>query len=140
MFAINARTALFATRLMNVAGDEGSVGGTAPEAVKLTRTEKLQAQITTLETRIAADTTKLATVRQELETAERLSAVGVGTLITARVGRAETAKNVEAEVVGVKDDEAGRRLYKISFGDGFDADVQVIQPHQIVAVTGQIGQ
>lgn len=137
------RTSLIASSLLdagfrNEANAEGAVVG-APE-VKLTRAEKLAAQIATIEKRIVTDTAKVAELKQELETSERLSSVGVGTLITAKLGRAETTREVAAEVVGVKDDEAGRRLYKISFGEGFDADVQIIQPHQIVAITGQISQ
>lgn len=107
----------------------------AAETIVLTRAEKLAKQVTTLETRIAADTIKLAEVKQEIETSERLSSVTVGTAITAKLGRAETTREVAAVVVGVKDDEAGARRYKISFGDGFDADVQVIQPSQIVSIT-----
>lgn len=136
MFAINART--LNTRLMNEAGLEGSVGGTVVE-VKLTRAEKLAKQVATLEKRIADDTAKLAEVKQEIETSERLSSVGVGTLITAKLGRAETTREVKAEVLGVKDEDNGARRYKISFGEGFDADIQIIQPSQIVSVDGQIG-
>lgn len=135
MFAINTNN----TRTLNIAGEEGTAGGTAEGTkIVLTRAEKLGKQIEVLTKRIEADTAKLAEVTLELETAERLSSVGVGTLITARIGRAETSREVQAEVLGVKDEESGARRYKISFGDGFDADVQVIQPSQIVAVTGQV--
>jgi hypothetical protein len=129
---------LFAAVLMNEAtdGTTGSTGG-AP-ATPLTRAEKLAKQITTLETRIAADTAKLAEVKQELETSERLASVGVGTLVTIKLGRAETTREVAGEVLGVKDDDNGARRYKISYGEGFDADVVIIQPSQIVAITGQI--
>jgi hypothetical protein len=138
------RTSIFAStrnltaRLMNAEG-EGSTGGAAP-ATPLTRAEKLAKQITTLETRIAADTAKLAEVRQELETSERLASVGVGTLVTIKLGRAETTREVAGEVLGVKDDDNGARRYKVSYGEGFDADVVIIQPSQIVAITGQISQ
>jgi hypothetical protein len=135
--SIFASTRTLTARLMNAEG-EGSVGGTAAPEVKLTRAEKLVKQITTLETRIAADTTKLAEVKLELETSERLSSVGVGTLVTVKLGRAETTREVAAEVLGVKDDDNGARRYKISYGEGFDADVVIIQPSQIVAITGQI--
>jgi hypothetical protein len=137
------RTSIFAStrnltaRLMNAEG-EGSVGGSATPEVKLTRSEKLAAQIVTLEKRIAADTAKVEEVKAELEVTERLASVGVGTLIVAKLGRAETARSVDAEVLGVKDDENGARRYKISFGEGFDADTVVIQPAQIAGIRGQV--
>lgn len=109
----------------------------AAEAVKLTRVEKLTKQVETLEKRIEADTAKLAEVRVELETAQRLADVREGTLIVARLGRAETTREVPATVTGKKEDENGVR-YKISYGEGFDADVTIIQPAQIVNITGQI--
>lgn len=109
----------------------------AAEAVKLTRTEKLAKQIETLEKRIEADTAKLAEVRTELETAQRLADVREGTLITAKLGRAETTRIVPATVLGKKEDDNGVR-YKIEIGEGFDKDVTIIQPAQIVEITGQI--
>lgn len=133
-------TTMFA-RLMNAADDgtSGGNGGAVPEVkVTLTRAEKLAKQVEVLEKRIAADTDKLAEVKQEIETSERLSSVTVGTLVTIKLGRAETTREVAGEVLGVKDDDNGARRYKVSYGEGFDADVVIIQPSQIVAITGQI--
>lgn len=132
-----ARTSIAAALLMNAEGTDPSVGGTAAPEVKLSRVEKLAAQIATIEKRIETDTAKVADLKQELETAQRLADVREGTLIIAKLGRAETVREVPATVLGKKEDDNGVR-YKIEFGDGFDKDVTVIQPAQIVAITGQI--
>lgn len=100
----------------------------------LSRAEKLAARIAVLATRIESDTVAIAEARTELETSERLAGVAAGTKIVARIGRADTAKNVEATVVHVKDDESGSRRLKITYGEGADFDVAVIQESQIVEV------
>ncbi len=131
----NFRTSAIALACMT-ALVEAAVGGTVATEVKPTQTraEKLAAQVSTLETRIAADTTKLAEVKNEIETSARLDSVGEGSAIIARIGRAETSKEVAARVLGVKDDDKGSRRYKIAFGEGFDADAAIIQASQIVRV------
>ncbi len=100
----------------------------------LSRAEKLAARIAALATRIESDTIAIAEARTELETSERLAGVQSGTKIIARLGRADTVKNVEATVVHVKDDESGSRRLKITYGEGADFDVAVIQESQIVEV------
>ncbi len=132
------RTLAVAALFRNEGDNAGDVGAAATE-VKLTRVEKLAAQIATIEKRIETDTAKVADLKQELETAQRLADVREGTLITARLGRAETTREVAATVLGKKEDDNGVR-YKIEFGDGFDKDVTVIQPAQIIAITGQISE
>jgi hypothetical protein len=126
-----------ATALFN-AVVEGAVGGTAvgtPEVkVVLTRAEKQAKLVKVLTDRIAADTAKLAELRNEVETSARLDGVGEGSAVVARIGRGETSKEVSARVLGVKEDENGSRRYKIAFGSGFDADTVIIQPSQIVSV------
>lgn len=56
-----------------------------------TRAQKLSALIVTLTKRLSDDTAKLAEVKLELETTERLSSVAPGTSIIARLGRAGSA-------------------------------------------------
>lgn len=122
----------------NEAGAEPAVGGSpAPEAPKLTAAEKRAKQIDVLTKRIETDTVKLAELKLEHETAERLSSVGEGSVVEVRIGRAETSRNVTGTILGVKEDEnTGSKRYKFAYGSGFDADTIVIQPSQIVSVQG----
>ena len=61
-------------------------------------------------------------------------AVKEGAVIVARVGRAETSKEVLAQVLGITTLENGDRRLKIFFGQGVDAEMAVIQDSQIVDV------
>lgn len=132
-----AFSATAASLFLNAAESQGVAGAEPVAAPKLTAAEKRQKQIDLLTKRIADDSTKLTELKLEAETSERLASVGTGSVIVARIGRAETSRNVEAVVLGVKtDDNTGAVRYKISFGEGFDADTQVIQPSQIVSVQG----
>jgi hypothetical protein len=106
----------------------------AAVATVLTRAEKYAKTIATLETRIAADTAKLAEVKQEAETAAKLSGVAVNSVVVAKLGRAETTREVLARVVGVKEEDNGSRKFKILFGEGLDTDTVIIQESQIVSV------
>lgn len=134
----NFRTSIIATALLNAVTDT-AVGGAAPAEAKptLTPAQKRAARVEVLTKRIADDTAALAALKQEIETAERLASVTTGTAIIAKVGRAETAREVAARVLGVKDDDNGSRRYKITFGEGFDADTVIIQPTQIVSVIAE---
>jgi hypothetical protein len=132
----NFRATAIAAMLFN-AVTEATAGGTGvtPEAKPvLTRAEKQAAQVLVLTKRIEADTAKLAELRNDIETASRLDGVEAGSAIVARIGRAETSKEVPARVLGVKEDDTGSRRYKIAYGEGFDADTAVIQASQIVSV------
>ena len=134
----NFRTSAIALACMT-ALVEAAVGGTvvaAPEAAKptLTRAQKQAAQVEVLEKRIAADTAKLAEVKLDIETASRLDGVVAGSAIIARIGRADTSKEVAARVLGIKEDDNGSRRYKLAFGEGFEADAAIIQASQIIRV------
>jgi hypothetical protein len=134
----NARTiSAFLMSAALIEGATGAVAATEPAKVVLTPAQKRLARKDVLEKRIAADTEALAALVQEIQTSERLASVKEGTAIVAKVGRAETAREVAARVLGVKDDDNGSRRYKITFGSGFDADTIVIQPSQIVSVIAE---
>jgi hypothetical protein len=134
----NFRTSAIMMAVMSAVIADGALaaGGVAAEVVKptLTRAQKQAAQIEVLEKRIAADTAKLAEVKLDIETASRLDGVVAGSAIIARIGRAETSKEVAARVLGIKEDDNGSRRYKIAFGEGFDADAAIIQASQIIRV------
>lgn len=96
--------------------------------------QTIAAQITTLETRIAADTTKLDALRIQLEQADLLDAVTVGTVISFKIGRAETRRNVDGTVKAVKTEEDGSRKFKVEYtptGDEFDNTFAVVLQSQI---------
>lgn len=103
-------------------------------ATPLTRAEKLAKTIDTLQKRIAADTAKIEELQLEAETSGRLAGVVEGTVISAKLGRAETTRIVTARVVGIKEEESGARKFKILFGSGIDTDTVIIQESQIVEV------
>lgn len=139
MFARNliASRSLLAAALFNAVNSEGAVVGGAEQAAPaapLTRAEKYAKTIATLEARIAADTAKLAEVKLEAETATKLSGVTTNSVIVAKLGRAESTREVLARVVGVKEEDSGARKFKILFGEGIDTDTVIIQESQIVSV------
>lgn len=57
--------------------------------------------------------------------------------IAAKAATTGTLRHVEAEVLGVKEEENGSLRYKITFGEGFDKDVEIIQASQIVSIVGE---
>lgn len=135
--ARNFRIATAMTAALMNEAIEGDTGASAAPAVKLTRAEKYAKAIDVLTKRIEADTAKLAEIKQEVETAERLASVATGSAIVARIGRAETSKEVNARVLGVKEEESGSLRYKIMFGEGVDTDIAVIQASQIVSIVDE---
>lgn len=73
-------------------------------------------------------------LQQQFDVADKMASIGQGSNIIARVGRAETAREVDATVVGVQHLPSGERRLKIVFGNGFDTETVVIQDSQIVGV------
>lgn len=70
---------------------------------------------------------------------ERLAEDGITILpavaaVAAKAATAGTLKQVNATVLGVKEEESGSLRYKIAFGEGFDADTVIIQASQIIEV------
>lgn len=103
-------------------------------AVPKTRKEKLSDRIEVLEKRIASDNAELAEKKLQLESVDRLASVAAGSNVIIRVGRAETSREVSATILGVKTTDSGDIRYKASFGEGFDAEVVIIQESQIISV------
>lgn len=73
-------------------------------------------------------------LQQQFDVADKMASIGQGSNIVARVGRADTAREVDATVVGVQHLPSGERRLKIVFGNGFDTETVVIQDSQIVGV------
>lgn len=104
---------------------------------KLTRAEKLIARSEVLRKRIEADTAEYNEVANELNNLAALANVAIGTKVVIKLGRAETARVLDAVVVGVKDEEDGSKKYKVQYGTGFDADLATITAGQIQSIAAE---
>ena len=103
----------------------------APEAVKLTRREKLLAQYNTAFAKHAELAAKLQELAAEINSIDALAAVTVGSVVVVTVGRGDEAKEVEANVIGVREEEDGSKTYKVTYGSGFDADISVVRGNKL---------
>ena len=103
----------------------------APEAVKLTRREKLLAQYNTAFSKHAELAAKLQELAAEINSIDALAAVTVGSVVVVTVGRGDEAKEVEASVIGVRDEDDGSKTYKVTYGSGFDADIAVVKGNKL---------
>ena len=103
----------------------------APEAVKLTRREKLLAQYNTTFAKHAELAAKLQELAAEINSIDALAAVTVGSVVVVTVGRGDEAKEVDASVIGVREEEDGSKAYKVTYGSGFDADIAVVKGNKL---------
>lgn len=103
---------------------------TTVEAVKLTREEKLVAKLNLLAGRINKDTETYNEIKAELDNIAALAAIDVGSNVVVKMGRKfadkDTTRFEPAVVIGVKEEEDGSKLYKVSYGIGFEADIAVV--------------
>ena len=103
----------------------------APEAVKLTRREKLLAQYNAAFAKHAELAAKLQELAAEINSIDALAAVTVGSVVVVTVGRGDDAKEVEASVIGVREEVDGSKTYKVTYGSGFDADIAVVKGNKL---------
>lgn len=99
-----------------------AASATAAPKVKLTRTEKLTKQYTDAVALIEKYTAVATEAANELRAIQELENVAEGSAVVITVGKGEAAKEVQGDVIGVKVEEDGTKLYKVAFGSGFDAD------------------
>ena len=104
---------------------------TAAPEVKLTRREKLLAQYNTAFAKHAVLAAKLQELAAEINSIDALDAVTVGSVVVVTVGRGDEAKEVEANVIGVREEEDGSKTYKVTYGSGFDADISVVKGNKL---------
>ena len=104
---------------------------TAAPEVKLTRREKLLAQYNTAFTKHVELTAKLQELAAEINSIDALAAVTVGSVVIVTVGRGDGTKEVEASVIGVREEEDGSKTYKVTYGSGFDADIAVVKGNKL---------
>lgn len=108
---------------------------TAPETKpKLSRKERLTLLVATCEATISKTQAKLAEAQAELNGIVLLENVAEGARLIVRVGRGENAKEVEAVVLGVKEEDDGVKKYCVQHGTGFDTDLAVVTAGSIVSV------
>ena len=102
----------------------------AVETVKLTREQKIAAKLDVLKKRIEKDTADFTELAAELNNIAALAAIGEGSAVVVKLGRKfadkDTTRFEPAVVIGVKEEEDGSKLYKVSYGVGFEADVAVV--------------
>lgn len=103
----------------------------AAEGVKLTRREKLLAQYNTAFAKYAELAAKLQELTAEINNIDALAAVTVGSVVIVTVGRGDDVKEVEASVIGVREEEDGSKTYKVTYGSGFDADIAVVKGNKL---------
>ena len=106
----------------------------APAKPKLTHKEKLLQKMTQLQQSIVADTEKFNILKAEYDVIEALNSVAVGTAVSIKIGRAETTRVVDGVVIAVKIEEDGSAKYKVQYGEGFDADIAVVNASGFVSV------
>ena len=107
-------------------------------APKLTRAEKVAKRVKFLYDRIVSDTAEYNDLTNEIKNADALKNLAVGDKVTIKQGRKfadkDTTRIVEASILGVSVQEDGSTLYKVTFGEGFAADVAVISAGAIISV------
>lgn len=104
---------------------------TAAPEVKLTRREKLVAQYNTAFSKHAELAAKLQELAAEINSIDALAAVTVGSVVVVTVGRGDASLEVEAHVIGVREEEDGSKTYKVTYGSGFDADIAVVKGNKL---------
>lgn len=113
---------------------EPAAAGAAEVAVELTPSQKIAAKIEAKKAQVTKLVVEIEKLEAQFRSADLLDTIKEGSVIVARVGRAETAREVTAAVVGVQTLDNGDRRLKIYFGTGFDAETVVIQDSQIIDV------
>ena len=119
--------------------NETTAAATAtPLKPKLTHAEKILARATFLTGRIESDTIEYGNLVTEINSAEALKNVDVGSVIQIKLGRKfadkDTTRVVQANVIGVRVEDDGAKQYKVQHGEGFDAEVAVVTAASIVGV------
>lgn len=100
-------------------------------APKLTGRAKLVANYESNLEKYKALGVKLNELAAEINAIDALAAVTVGSKVIVTVGKGEAAKEVEAVVVGVREEEDGSKTLKVQYGEGFDADIAVVKASKV---------
>lgn len=96
-------------------------------------TDKITAQIATIEARIAKDTASLADLKRAQAAAELMADVGQGFTVTFKAGRAETRREVTGVVLG-RGEVKGVDCVRVQSGEGFDIELHTVKVAELLAV------
>lgn len=116
------------------AGEGGAASGEDKPAVELTPSQKLAAKIASKKAQVVKLNDEIERLEGQFRSVDLLDKIKPSSIIVARVGRAETSREVDATVLGVQTLPNGDLRYKVYFGEGFEAETVVIQSSQIVDV------
>lgn len=98
--------------------------------------DKINAAISTLEARIAKDTAKLAELIAKRDGAALFANVGAGNVVTFKVGRAETRREVEATVLG-RGEVNGHDSIRAVVGEGFEQEIFTVKVSDLLSVKAE---
>ncbi|CAB3795589.1 hypothetical protein [Pararobbsia alpina] len=90
-------------------------------------------QIAALQARIAADTAKLNELQAAEKASSALETLAADAPVRFVFGRAENRKEYDGVVLGIAETDKGKRI-KVQYGEGFDAQIVVIDPSAILSV------
>lgn len=94
---------------------------------------KIEARITLLSTRIAADTKALAEAQAQLSAAALVNDVAAGFVVTFKVGRADTRREVEGVVLG-RGEVKGVDSVRVQSGEGFELEVHTVKVAELLSI------
>lgn len=116
--------------ITGVVGETGTpITEPAPAAPKLPQDEQLALDIEAIDKQIEVLTKRREGKATLLANLDKLASIVPGTVLVVTQGRAETTRQVEGVVVGIRDGQ-----YKLSVGEGFDAETVIVRAPQIVEV------
>ena len=97
----------------------------APE-VKKTRIEKLTDAYNKKLSQHEKLTAELTEIVAEINAINALSNIGQGSEVLITIGKGDTLAQVKGTVLAVREDDDGKKEFKVAYGAGFDADVKVV--------------
>jgi hypothetical protein len=100
-------------------------------------TKTIAEQIAALETRINADTEKLANLKRSQAAQAALDSIAPGSVIRFVFGRKETRGEYSGEVRSIIDTEKGK-VIRVIKGEGADEEIVSIKPSDILAVGEEV--
>ena len=103
-------------------------------AVPLTRAQQLQKVIDGENAKIEAAVKRRDLAATQLANIDKIESIKPGSLVTIRLGRAETLRDVSGAVAGIKVETNGDKKFKVLVGQGFEAEVETVGESQIVSV------
>lgn len=103
-------------------------------AVPLTRAQQLQKVIDGETAKIEAATKRRDLAATQLANIDKIESIKPGSLVTIRLGRAETLRDVAGAVAGIKVEANGDKKFKVLVGQGYEAEVETVGEGQIVSV------